>query len=311
MNTFNIGLYGSGLFGRNDEAVNRPQFLALQSAGYTTIILWALHVSATGDLSYNDTFIVRNGVFCAQYAYLPRYLNRLKAAGTVKQILFSIGGWGVGDFQNMQNLLTTQAGKQALMQNFNALATALPIDGFDFDMEEWDADYTTAVVDMTKNLHGINNMAITYCPYNNIPFWLNALAQVYTQNNNQQIVSAFNLQCYAGGSGNQPGQWVSQINGYSSPLGITNPAAFVIPGFWCANPGTGCQSQSIQGVLCPSQMQSTFYGFTQPGSDPGINGGFVWNSGDLFSCESTAQCGGPATPAAYALAIANGLSGIQ
>lgn len=309
MSNFTIGLYGSGLFGRNVTSVNQQQLQAVQNSGFTTIILWALHVSQTGDLSYNDTLIVRNGVFCSQFAYLPRYLNKLKDGGTVNQILFSIGGWGVGDFKNMQNLLATPAGKQTLMQNFNTLATALPIDGFDFDMEEWDADYTPAVVQMTKNLNGINNMAVTYCPYSNPPFWLNALAQVYTLNNNQQIVSAFNLQCYAGGSGNLPGQWVNQINSFGQPLGISNAAAFVIPGFWCANPGTNCQPQLGQGVMCPSQMQNTFYGFTQPGNDPGINGGFVWNSGDLFACGAGTACGGPVTAAAYALAIANGLSG--
>lgn len=299
----NIVLYGSGLFGADDPTTNQRQLQAVQDSGFTTVILWTLHVQSNGDVYYNDTLIVQDGQFSEGCDYLPELVTKLKSGGTVDKVLFCIGSADVSDFENIQNLMGTRFGLKVLHDNFKALVNTLPIDGFDFDLEEYPFEsYTDTVVQLTLMLHRNYGMTVTYCPYMDESFWLNCLAQVYAQNGNQQIVGWFNLQCDAGGVGNDPGYWAGQIKNYSSPLGIDNPAAFVIPGYWCANSSGG---GNCDGGDCPASMQEIFAGLAK--ADPGINGGFVWNSGDIFACESSGQCQGAMTPQAYAQAIIKGL----
>ncbi|HEY0513037.1 MAG TPA: hypothetical protein VGH73_14095 [Thermoanaerobaculia bacterium] len=132
--SLNVELYTSGLFGRNLPS-NQAQLTALQQSGFTTIVLWTLTVESDGTLLYNNIPIVESGSFVNTYNYLPELIAELTATGSVKNVLFSIGAWGVNAFQNMQKLLSDPKGKRELRQNFNALAAALPFNGYDFDDE--------------------------------------------------------------------------------------------------------------------------------------------------------------------------------
>ncbi len=300
----NIVLYGSGLFSSNDSSTNQEQLDELQDSGFTTVILWTLHVQSNGDFSYNDNPIVSSGTFNPDYDYMADLITELKSGGTVEKVLFCIGSSDVSDYADLKNLLATESGTETVESNFQALIDGLPIDGFDFDLEEFPLeDYTGTIVQLTLMLHQDFDMAVTYCPYTDEDFWLTCLNQVSTQNNGQQIVSWLNLQCYSGGAGNDPGYWAEQIESYpSSELGIDDPAAFVVPGYACRN-GDDCSQGD-----CPSTIQQTFASLTQ--SDAGINGGFIWKSSNIFSCEDSGQCGGGSmTPEAYAQAIIDGLSG--
>jgi hypothetical protein len=129
-------------------------------------------------------------------------------------------------------------------------------------------------------------------------WWLGCLQQVYA-NNNRQLVSGYNLQCYAGGTGNDPLQWAQTIGQSSKPTGIPDANAFVSPGFWVQQTGSGDGQ-------CPSTMEDTFAQYR--GS--GINGGWCWNTGDIFTNLNTGLCGTAQTnPSDYASAIINGLGG--
>ncbi|HJQ68604.1 MAG TPA: hypothetical protein VKA70_06515 [Blastocatellia bacterium] len=293
---------------------------ALNTSGFTTGILWALHVDASGDFIYNDgPPMIVGGQLQSGLSDLPGLLSTVKqSGGTVNKLLFSIGGWTCeSDFVNIGNLITQYGigSQNPLYANFQALQSALYIDGIDLDLEANSSPppyghsysyYTDTVVQLTQMLNSIG-METTYCPYMDEDFWLNCMAEVYSQNNNQQIVSWWNLQCYAGGSSNDPSSWVQQMKDYSSPTGVSDPAAFIVPGYWCANPGTSCQPETYQGVMCPSGIEDTFSNLMT--TDAGINGGFIWNYGDLISCENSGQCSGdPMTVNAYAQAIINGLS---
>ena len=68
--------------------------------------------------------------------------------------------------------------------------------------------------------------------------------------------------------------------------GITAPAAYIVPGY----------DASVQN---PSSIEQTFRALAK--SDPGITGGFVWNSSAIF--------GSSYTPRDYAQAIITGLGG--
>jgi hypothetical protein len=283
----NVVLYGSGLFGNNnDPSNNQAQLTAIQQSGFTTVILWTIHVYSDGSLYYNDTLIVSGGTFSTEnYGYLPPLVSQLKASGSsVTKVLFCIGSGGVEDFTKIRALLQTSTGKQTLSQNFAALSQALAIDGYDFDDEDlYDAD---TISQLTELLCANNQMAITYCPYALESVWTSALQQVYTWDQQQspqlgQTVQWWNLQCYSGGAGNDPVQWAKQIDAKST--GVSNPLGFIFPGY----------SASEQD---PTSIQTTFASF----AGTGINGGFIWNSSAIFASTYT--------PQQYAQAIINGLN---
>jgi len=277
-----IVLYGNGLFGRNLPASNRAQLKALKQSGFTTVILWTLHVDTHGTLVYNDTPIAKDGAFLNTFDYLPDLIADLTTGGSVQNVLFSIGSWGVDDFQNVQTLLSTSDGARHLKRNFSALAAALPIGGFDFDDESLYSSSTDA--QLTEILCGGNTMIVTYCPYANQSAWNGALQQVYGWDQQQnpplgQSVQWWNLQCYAGGGGNQPLAWAKAL---PTNAGIADPQAFIVPGFSAAQTPAAIQKEF-------AQLAGT-----------GITGGFIWNSSAIFS--------GSYTPQQYAQAIIDGLA---
>ena len=272
-------LYGSGLF---DDPRN-PTVDEVASSGFTTVILWTLHVSENGDFAYNDTPAVKNGTVESSILEMKSKIEQLKS-DNVQNVLFCIGSADVHDFRNMKNLLNSSGGAETLRTNFSAIANALDIDGFDFDLEEFDEDYTETVVQLTLMLNGIGKkQIITYCPFTDQNMWNDCLSKVYSQNGSQ-LVSWLNLQCYSGGSGNSPKHWAEQI---PQGIGIGNPSAFVIPGY-----DGGASSDPI----C---IQNTFS--TLRTQDPGINGGFIWNSTSISKSNYK--------PVDFATAIIAGLNG--
>ncbi|HEY0141779.1 MAG TPA: hypothetical protein VGF48_12850 [Thermoanaerobaculia bacterium] len=278
----NIVLYGTGLFGRDLPQLNQSQLSSIQQSGFTTVILWTLHVDPDGTLVYNDTVIVRDGIFANTFNYLQPLVQQLKAEGsTVKNVLFCIGDAG-GDFQNIQTLLATPQGKLTLERNFSALSTALSIDGYDFDDEDlYSADVDTQ---LTNILRANNKMIITYCPYMSQNVWNDALKEVWGELAGMvgQPVRWWNLQCYSGGAGNDPLLWAQ---GLPENVGITDRYGFIVPGY----------DASVDSV---DRIQQHFLRF----AGSGINGGFIWGSTSVFDS--------PNTPADYANAIINGLAGV-
>lgn len=293
MATPRVALYGSGLFNEtNPSPPYAEQITQLTTGGFTTVILWSIHVHANGDFYYNDTLMVSGGVLQLGSDFAAN-VNALVAGG-VKEILLSVGAWGTtDDFVNLQATWDT-----AGAENLKALAAAFPVTAVDFDYES-QSGYTdpeaAMIVDLTLKVSSIG-MGVTYCPYMDKPFWMQCLQQSYQQNGNVQPVRWMNLQCYAGGAGNDPTHWVTAVR--NANAGISDPGAFVVPGYWVAGG---------QGDTCPAQLQSTFEGL----QGSGINGGFLWNSSDLFQYESSNSptCGGSTYPVDYANAIVNGLGG--
>lgn len=283
----NIVLYGSGLFGRNTPSQNAAELAALRESGFTTVILWTIHVDPDGTLVYNNTVIVRDGIFAATFSYLPDLVYKLTATGSsVQNVLCCIGSGGVNDFTNIQALLKTPQGKLTLVRNFSALSSALPINGYDFDDEDlYDAP---TLATLSELLCSNNEMIITYCPYASQSTWNQAVQSVYNWDQEQypvldQSVRWWNLQCYSGGSGNDPAQWAMSL---PTGAGITDPVAYIVPGFDASEQD-------------PASIERTFQRLAK--SDPGITGGFIWNSSAIFRSKHT--------PRDYAQSIISGLGG--
>lgn len=297
----NIILYGPRLFEQNIRQQNLRQLEAVRHSGFTTAIFWTLHVDSNGDFYYNDTPIVKNGALCRESAHLPDFIAQLKKNGTVDRVLFSLGSCGATDFYHCSKLLATARGAAILRKNFQALCDALPIDGFDIDIEEYPLNnYIGTVVKMTLMLHHEFHKLVTYRPYSKMSFWLDCLERVCRENGGMQIVSWLNLQCFGEGSDNHPGIWASHLG---PPHGVDNPAAFVVPGYHCRH-GMKCEEGNspgeLQGLLAELKT-----------SHPDMSSSFLWNSRDIFSWDNMPLPSGEyMTTAAYAQAMIAGL-GIQ
>jgi hypothetical protein len=199
-------IYISGVFAFGEQAaVNN-----LLSAGYSTVIVWSVHVQASGTLVLNDTPFVSNGVYNeSAHMDLPARLAQLYKAGI--QIIFSVGAGGTSDFTNIQALLNGGVPTQGnpLYDNFKALKAAMvsagaEINAIDFDNE--DNMDTQTMVNFGIMLGNIGYSSVTLCPWYQDPVWTDTYNQLLAQKG-KSFVSAIHLQCYSGGGGNDPQQW--------------------------------------------------------------------------------------------------------
>ena len=292
MSSMTVAIYADGRLYGGGAAVIED----LKASGFNSVVAWALHVHTNGDLWFNDEAIVTGGTYSGAAGW-PALLASLKQGQTsVNRLSFSVGGWGVGDFPNIQALLANGGGKPGgtLYESFAALKQAVPeIDAIDLDDETlYDTATTVGFCQMLAQL----GFQVTFCPYQQPPFWTGCLAQL--EQSNPGLVTAFNLQCYAGGIYNSPAEWISQI---SAAMGSRFPAAaMVVPGLWCSN-GPDC----LQGQ-CPDSIQTSF----QQYKTEQVGGGFIWVLGDIEKCDGSNACGAGVAmgTAAYAAAILNGLS---
>jgi hypothetical protein len=301
MNEIKPAIYGGGPFYTGGHAVIDD----LKQSGFYTVVAWAVHVQVNGNLVFNDPIIVQDGKYVGNPEW-PVLLAELKQDVTsVKRLLFSIGGWGVQDFPNIKALIFPNPGDYPnnpqigpdtiLYRNFQALKKAIPaIDGIDFDDETLYDQPTTVAFSQMLNTLGYH---VTFCPYVVADFWIDCLYQLNTTTPN--LVTGFNLQCYAGGTGNDPQAWITAIQ---SKMGKGFDAKeFVYPGLWCRH-GDGCSDGD-----CPDDISSKFANWRSDG----IRGGFIWLYDDIQKCETSGVCdsGVPMNAAAYASAIVKGLQG--
>jgi hypothetical protein len=303
MNTPNNVLYWSGTM--LDSAPNvDTQLKATASSGFTTLLLWSLHVNqanpskkiALGDFTWNNTLLVSSQsgkpVFdpTGSFTKLAGRIRTLLAKGTVKKVFFSIGAGGTSDFTTIKQLYSTSQGQATLQNNFAALLKALPlVTGFDFDIEDCFDIPSTAW--LTAVLSSKFQAAVTYCPFGDLQgFWEPCLESVY-QNLKKQPVAWFNLQCYSGGTGEDPVDWANGIKTNQKKNGVANPSTFIVPGYAANNKagdGPG---------ICPSVFTSTLSPYKGK-----VGGAFVWNSQHIF--DDPAPCNGKtATVQDYAASI--------
>jgi hypothetical protein len=307
MSTPNNVLYWSGTM--LDDASNLDtQLQETASSGFATILLWSLHVNtanpskniALGDLTWNGTLLVSSEsgqpVFdpTGVLTKLSSRLTTLLANGTVKKIFFSIGSGGTSDFATIQQLYSTAQGQATLQNNFAALLKNLPmVTGFDFDVEDCFDVPSTAW--LTVILASKFQAAVTYCPYFGLDnFWEPCLESVY-QTAKTQPVAWFNLQCYSGGTGQDPVTWAASIKQNQQKNGVADASVFIVPGYAANN-----QAGDGPGI-CPNDFTSTLSPYKGK-----IGGAFVWNSQHIF--DDPAPCNGAnASIADYAKAITTAL----
>lgn len=217
-----------GTYAGNDVYTeDEKQLQTLKDSGITTVIPWTIHIAhengespmgKRGDLSLNATYpLASEGQYWGDPMWNSR-LQRLKTGGTVNRIILSIGC--CGQFNKIADLGTDH--RSILYQNFQAIRTALPaIDGIDFDNESNYGDDTT--VDFALMLSDIGFKEVTFCPYVSEDTWINWLQAINKKR--PGFVTGFHLQCYSGGAGNDPVDWMKALKGI-----VPNPPGFVFPG---------------------------------------------------------------------------------
>ncbi|RSN45818.1 lysyl endopeptidase [Amycolatopsis sp. WAC 04197] len=259
-------IYGGGPFYQDGQGVMD----VLRSSGFTTVILWSIHVHDNGDLYYNDHLVVKDGQYVGDAGW-PARLRTLKQAPTsVDRIEISVGAWGTPDWEAIDNLITrdgTGSGT-VLYRNFLALKNATGADAINNDDEaHYDVDSTVTFARMA-NAMGYRNF--TLAPYTAVSYWQGV------KNGLGGLVDRVYLQAYAGGSGNDPATWTRS-------LGMP-----VDPGLWSKN-GSGCTAGDS-----PAQVESKMRAWK---SSAGIPGGFMWLYDDIKKCSAQG------TAADYARAI--------
>jgi hypothetical protein len=264
-------IYGGGPFYADGQAVMNT----LRSSGFTTVILWSVHVHPNGDLYYNDVLIVSNGRYVGDAGW-PARLRTLKQAPTsVNRIEVGIGAWAVPDWENIAQLIITQGTgpSSVLYRNLQALKTATGADAINNDDESY---YQVApAAAFARMAAGLGFSKFTFAPYTNSSFWAGL------KNNLGYLVDRVYLQGYAGGAGNTPASW-------SRTLGMN-----MDPGLWSKH-GAGC-SEGDSPATVESKMRTWR-------ANAGISGGFMWLYDDMKKCSAQG------TAAAYARAIRNGVS---
>jgi hypothetical protein len=235
----------------------------IRASGFTTIVLWTIHVHGDGDLVLNDHKIIDNGVYVGRAAW-PAEVAAFKTGDTsVSRIEIAVGSWGVKDFETIQSLIAAEGTgpTSILYKNFQTLRNTLPsIDAVSFDDESnYQVDPTVAFAVMLRDL----GYQISLCPYTRSTFW----RSVYNNVNSLRpgTIDRIDLQCYAGGGGNNPGTW----NAYFPGLTVT-------PGLWC-------YPNSPNGYT-PAQVETKM---SEWRGAHNIAGGFMWLLDDMLPHQAT------------------------
>lgn len=222
--------------------------------------------SKDGDITFNDTLIVREG----QYVGDPDWPDIIKSlrAGQVTKIFASFGGYGVPDYSRIGKIMAKYgAGPGSpLYENFTCLKKTLGIDGIDFDDE--DSYDQNTIVEFANMLLGMG-LEITFCPYGNQNFWLSCINGVGASK-----VSWLNLQCYAGGKYNNPGDWTD--------MGVPVVAGVCAD---CCCPQTTCSYQQVEEAYSlwttgQGSVSSSCWGGSIDGAAT-LAGGFIWTYAEI------------------------------
>ena len=253
-------VYGGGPFYQT-PAISIPE---LRSSGFSTAVIWTIHIDTAGNFNYNAEFpIVANGQYIGHNTHpdFPHNVALLKTAPTsIRRIEVGLSAAGGSTFQNIKNLIAAHGTGPTtnLYKNFKVLKDSIPqIDAVNFDDETtYDVNSSVQFAVMLAGL----GYKVALCPYTNATYWKGVAAQTNTQV--PGTVDAVFLQCYDGGSGNNPCSATWNFNGVP-----------VYPGLWDAN-------------YTPSGVQTKM---TTWKTQCGVTGGFMWLYDDFKNTVKTQQ----------------------
>ena len=241
--TGGVGIYVDGQYYAPTVA---SQNIA-RSSGYTSLFLFTTNIDTSGTITGFGATLCQNGAYTGDPTWRYKLAACKAAPSSVNRIEIVIGNWGTQSFANIQSLIASQGTgtNSILYQNFLALKNATGVDAIQFDDETtYDVNSMVAFGNMLASM----GLKVTLCPYTNQAFWVNVKSQLGSK------VDAIYLQCYDGGAGNDPANWISAFGGFK-----------VTPGLW-GNTET-LPSATAKMVNWKTNL--------------GIPGGFMWLNGTM------------------------------
>ncbi len=257
----------------------------LQQSPLTSPILSLLNQSANDSsiLVYNDGV---NPLFNTSGDYLgsnqwPGILKSLRG-GNIQEVYLSFSTSGT---QYMSKLISSN--KTAALKILSYIKNNLYFDGIDLDFEGGNYSSSSPIYPVAAAAIQAG-LKLTAAPYNSQSEWQAWVKYVL---NNQGTVSWLNLQCYAGGKSNNPGDWL-------------NTEAPIVAGSCnnCGGPQTTCSPTDMQNLFTlwrtgQGSVSTACWDGTPNSTPQGIGGGFIW----VYSSIKGAQFSG------YMNAVKNGL----
>ncbi|MEM7151595.1 MAG: lysyl endopeptidase [Myxococcota bacterium] len=254
------GVFGGGPF-YHDAATVMPR---MRDSGFDTMILWSVHVHDDGDLVLNDQLIIEDGEYVGVEGWPELVVSLEEEPTTVTRTEFSVGAWGVPDFDNIAMLIEAEGtGPDSILyRNFAALKQVIPtIDAINYDDETYfQANPTIEFSLMLAEL----DYKVTFAPYNNMGFWTAVYDELEVLE--PGLVDRVLLQVYAGGAGNNPANWSAAFDGLEVEAGL-----------WSLH-GGGCSQGDT-----PAEVQTRLEGWS--GSTVG---GWMWLLDDMLACDPAA-----------------------
>lgn len=268
MSEMRIALYiGNELYPGNG-ADPGATITTLQASPLTSPILGLLNQNA-GDASqlvYNDG---GNPVFDTSGAYIgdptwPGVIASLRSGGQIREVYLSFSTNGT---EYMANLIASDPTAAASI--LSHIRDTLGFDGIDLDYEGWSfgagsPPYVLAAAAVQAGLK------VTAAPYTLQSEWQAWVTFVQAQGG---TVAWLNLQCYAGGKGNNPGDW----------LGMGSPAVPIVAGTCndCCCPQTDCTPADMQALYTlwrtgQGSVGGGCWTGTANTAPQAIGGGFIW-----------------------------------
>src|ERR1044072_1387562 len=167
----NSGIYAGGPVYKN----RNYSISELKGSGYTCVVVWTIHIDASGNLNFNAEFpLVQNGSYIGGSTY-PNFagdIASLKTAPTtINRVEFCLAAWGSSTFANIKNLIAAQGtgSTSILYRNFQAIRNTFPtVDAIGFDDETtYDVSSATAFAVMLGGL----GFKVSLVPYTSAAFW--------------------------------------------------------------------------------------------------------------------------------------------
>jgi hypothetical protein len=285
MSNLNFAVYAEGCMYPETASIQpvSATISQLQESGFTTAILGLFHIGRDydikpkqimGDIYFNNTLVISEGSYVGDSSW-PNLINNM-IGGSLTQVCASIGGGGVMDFETIQVIYEGNHNSfdgTNLMTNFQTLRDTFPaISIIDMDCEEaYDQDSFVAFCQMLIGM----GFGITFCPYTEDSFWTGSLSALNTSN--PGAVKWWNLQCYDGGTGNNPADWANYIT-QAIPGFPTN--SYILPGDWSRLLAYYDGKPAEWEGDCPSATQALMTGFQ---GEACVGGGFIWTLDQIIS----------------------------
>ncbi|MGB8840187.1 MAG: hypothetical protein WCC64_03870 [Aliidongia sp.] len=240
------GAYFNGL----DQSGLQTALAQIPGSVTTDYILFSLNVpsgtSADIQFGLSGPFLAQGGqAIAATENLLASVVKAGVGKGKCRRVWLSVGSANSPTFKNIQAILTAGGAlRSTLLANFGAIVRMLrqiagvEAVGLDMDYEESVGDLAAIVADVTVALYEALRCPVAFCPFQALSElhpssspWIEALQLVYAKLGIQPVVG-FNLQIYAGGTGNDPARWTEAVAS-AARTGINDPAAFIWPIFSC------------------------------------------------------------------------------